>query len=163
LVAAALLLVALASVGCTDVESGRPTIGPVSYLEVAGVVASEQTGVEGSTGYTGFTFDDGRTYRVPPNVGGARPAVGELLLAGTKPSPWVYYAAPRDPGSWPAGCYGLGQNGYELESTIELDSGLTLEKAPDFSWPARATHQDNRIWGAVLCLDKQGRVFEIVG
>lgn len=81
-----------------------------------------------------------------------------------KPSPWVYYAPLKDPRSWPAGCYGLTQNGYELESTIELDSGLTLEKAPGFGRrPVPVPRKDNRLAGLVLCLDEQGRVFEIVG
>src|SRR5664280_716973 len=114
---AALLLVALACVGCTDVEGGRPTIGPPHNLEVAGVVSSYRTGVDGSRGYIDYTFDDGRTYRANADAAGPGVAVGELLLAGNKPWPWVDRAALRDPRSWPTGCYGLGEGGYELQTT----------------------------------------------
>ncbi len=158
---AALLLVALACVGCgpwgTDVEGDRPTIGPERHVEVAGAVVSKHNGVEGSAAYTDFAFDDGRTYRSEGEA--PEPAVGDLLLAGSKPGPWVDRAPLKDPRSWPTGCYGLGEGGYELQTTVQLDSGLILEKAPNYSRPGKGS----RLFGLVLCLDKQGRVFEIVG
>jgi hypothetical protein len=108
-----------------------------------------------------FTFDDGRTFRHYDSDGGPNPGVGDLLLAGSKPRPRIDLAQLRDPRSWPAGCYGFQENGYERASTLELDNGLTLDKAPNYT--PLIVHQDNRLWGETLCLDKQGRVFEIVG
>ncbi len=156
----ALVVGAFAFQAC-DVEGSRPTRAPQLTLEIAGVVESQQTGVEGSRGYADIKLDDGRTYRLYTDAAGPGWAVGDLLFSGTKPWLWVDTAQLRDPRSWPAGCYGYQKNGYERTSTVELDNGLTLDKAPNYA--PLIVHQDNRLWGETLCLDKQARVFEIVG
>lgn len=154
------MLVSLACVGCVplgDVPGDRPTMGPERHVEVAGVVVSKHSGVEGSAAYTDFVFDDGRTYR---SAGEApEPAVGDLLLAGSKPRPWIDYAPLKDARSWSAGCYGYLAGGYERATTIQLYSGLILEKAPNYSRPGKG----EELYGLTLCLDKQGRVFYIYG
>ncbi len=157
----ALAALAIATPAC-NLYTSQPTRGQTLTLEVAGVVAAKHFGVEGSRSYTDYTFEDGGTYRLY-DAAGPTPVVGDLLLSGSKPWLWVDRAGLEDPKSWPAGCYGYNENGYNRVSTIELDNGLTLQKTADFTWPAAAVHKDNRISGETLCLNKQGQVFTIVG
>jgi hypothetical protein len=152
---------ALVTQGCGLIPGGS-TRPPERTIEVAGVVVSRTVGVEGSRGYEDFTLADGRTQRIYSDAAGLAPNVGDLLIAGTTPYPWLGLAIPHGPPGWPEGCYEpLPQNGVETETTIELDDGLTVMKAPDFTWPGRPAH-GNRLLNASLCLDTQGRVFEVI-
>jgi hypothetical protein len=151
---------ALITQGCGLIPGGS-TRPPERTIEVAGVVVAKTVGVEGSRGFVQFTFEDGSTYRVDTGAG-REPAVGDLLIAGSTPRPWMDLAIPHGPPGWPEGCYEpLPQNGVETQTTIELDDGLTVMKAPNFTWPGRPAH-GNRLRNDSLCLDTQGRVFEVI-
>lgn len=63
---------------------------------------------------------------------------------------------------WPTGCYAIQENGLETDTSIELDDGLTQLNAPNFSWPGQA-RGDHHFWGDAVCINREGRVFQIVG
>jgi hypothetical protein len=90
------------------------------------------------------------------------PQVGDLIIAGTHPDNWMLVATLRDDwGGYPKGCYGLGgQSGEDRETTVELDFGVSLQKAPDFNPTGHVAlaHFGDR---GVICLDRQGRVTQI--
>jgi hypothetical protein len=154
----ALVAVVLVAQGCGLLGQGSPT--PNRPVEVVGVVASKEVRVVGSSSVIDFTFDDGRTYTMD-NIGGP-PGVGGLLIAGSKPTPWAIGASLEDPDSgWPVGCYGLNENGTENETTVDLEVGATLPKAPNFD-PTGRPKGSGRIWGGTICLDREGRVIKIV-
>jgi hypothetical protein len=157
LLAAAALLVSAA--GC----SGQPH----KEIEAIGVVASEDLATVGTDFIDTYTFDDGRTYTIRYSVNGGiqgnvRPARGDLVIAGSEPGYWMLAATPQNASSGcPEGTYGLGtQAGYDRETTIDLDFGVTLQKAPDFdpSSHVALAHFGNR---GIICLDRQGRVTKL--
>jgi hypothetical protein len=157
----ALLLGVLAGVaGCST---------PQKEIDVIGVVASEGGAYDGPDMVDKYTFDDGRTYSMryhgharAVEGPGVLPNVGDLLIAGTHPGNWMLVANLRDDwGGWPKGCYGLGsQAGYDTATTVELDFGVTLQKAPDFN---PTDHGQPGRFGSMgaICLDRQGRVTQI--
>jgi hypothetical protein len=161
--ALALAAVVLAVQGCGLLGQGSPT--PNRPVEVVGVVASESIGGQGTVTEVYVTFDDGRNFTYDTDyqvLAGIRPHVGNLLLAGTLPRPWTIGASLEDPASgWPVGCYGLNENGTENETTVDLEVGVTLPKAPNFD-PTGRPKGSGRIWGGTICLDRQGRVIKIM-
>jgi hypothetical protein len=86
---------ALITQGCGLIPGGS-TRPPERTIEVAGVVVAKTVGVEGSRGFVQFTFEDGSTYRVDTGAG-REPAVGDLLIAGSTPRPWMDLAIPHGP------------------------------------------------------------------
>jgi hypothetical protein len=136
-------------------------------IDAIGVVASSDFEIVGSNTVYTYTFDDGRTYSQTYEghvLAGGGPSVGDLLIAGSKPSNWVLVATPQHPGpEAPAGCYATRElNGEVHETSVDLLDGLTLPKAPNYAfgsdYPAGA-----HLVSAVLCLDRQGRVTWISG
>jgi hypothetical protein len=112
-----------------------------------------------------YKFDDGRTFAMLHKghvAVGWGEGTGDLLIAGTHPDNWMLVARPQDIASgFPPGCYGLGgAAGYDRETTVELDFGVTLQKAPDFNPTGHVAlaHFGDR---GVICLDRQGRVTQI--
>lgn len=166
----ALLAVAVAVVaGSVYWLAAAWTGAPPKQIDVVGVVASETVVTVGTDYVDTYTFDDGRTYAIRYKVDGGvvqgtgvRPKVGDLLIAGSRPDNWILVATPRDTGSgFPPGCYGLGsQAGQDRETTVELDFGVTLEKALDYN---NSGHISLAHFGdqGVICLDRQGRVTQI--
>ncbi len=164
----ALGITALAIQGC-GLLPGASTRAPERTIEVSGVVASKELGVRDSHGFVSYTFDDGRTYQIATGTG-QEPAVGDLLIAGTKPAPWQSAAVLHGPPDWPEGCYQIAGRGVETTTTIELDQlagdpgaaapgdGLAITKAPSFVWH-NPVPNDKHLSG-YLCLDKEGRVFQ---
>jgi hypothetical protein len=157
----AMLMLAIVVQGCGFLFPSAKA--PDHPIEVVGVVASEKTGGQGSVTEVSVTFDDGRTFTYNTHyriLAGGRPHVGDLLLAGSKPTPWTIGASPEIPSSaLPVGCYLLNENGTEHETTVELDIGLTVPKAPNFETqpvPGVGEH-----WRGALCLDREGRALEI--
>jgi hypothetical protein len=152
--------IALVAQGC-DVEIGHATQAPIRQVEVVGVVASVETAVVGTGGVDNYTFDDGRTFTWDINLGGRQAQVGDLLIAGSKPTQWMMSATHEDPESgWPVGCYSIRKNGHEYATTVVLDNGTTFPKAPDFN-PAGAPGEGGRIWNGAICLDREGHVTSI--
>jgi hypothetical protein len=153
--ALALAAMALVTQGCGLFGQATPN-RPVGTV---GVVASDKVG-----GGVFVTFDDGRTFRFDVNdetIAGHWPQVGDLLIAGSKPTPWVIGASLEDANSgWPVGCYGLVGNGTETATTVELDVGVTLPKAPNFD-PNGRPKDGGPIGGGVICLDREARVINI--
>jgi hypothetical protein len=136
---------------------------PHKEIDAVGVVASQDMSFNDSgTAYT-FKFDDGRTFTMhyAGHVGVAQPRIGDLIIAGSKPSNWMLVARQRDPVPDLVGtCYGLVENGEERD-TVELDFGVTLQKAPDFEEGGRNPKNSTRITGGVICLNRDGQVRKI--
>jgi hypothetical protein len=159
-------LLAMAALAAALLWGGRST--PHKEVDVVGVVASEDGGQNAEGLFDSYTFDDGRTYVMQFHGDrdidgtGVRPNVGDLLIGGSKPSYWLLVATPRDPRSgFPPDCFGLGsQAGHDTATTVELDFGVTLQKAPDFDPTGHGTLGSFGVRG-VICLDRQGRVTQI--
>ena len=155
-------LLAMAVLAAALLWGGRST--PHREIEAIGVVASEDVAYDGPETVYRYTFDDGRTFtmRYPSHMITGGRTVGDLLIAGTRPDNWTLVATPRDPASgFRPGCFGLGsQAGHDTKTTVELDFGVTLQKAPDFD---PTGHGALGPFGAlgVICLDRQGRVTQI--
>jgi uncharacterized protein YceK len=160
--AQALLLAALLAslAGCTSVTSSPSASKTHWEIEVTGVVASTTVTSWGASTTFTFTFDDGRTYTLNnPNTISGKPGIGDLLIGGSKPSPWMMAAHPQY--SRPEGCYEIDENGEEHDTSVELDVGVTLQKAPDFD-PTGRSQGATRIQGAAICLNSQGQVMRII-
>lgn len=88
--------------------SPSPRLDPTHYIpETAGLVRqSELVGPD----YR-LTFDDGRTLTFPVDgnwIQGKKPRVDTVVVAGTKPIPWMFSADPQlEFGSVPAGCFAV--------------------------------------------------------
>jgi len=144
---------------CADTSPPHKEIGAI------GVVASVDWTAAGESGVYRIRFDDGRTYAMeggPVTGSGPSPSVGDLILAGSKPSNWMLVAPLRVPdSSWHVACYGLVENGEEKDTTVDLDFGVTLQKAPDFDENGRNPMYSSRIFGGVICLNRDGQVRRI--
>ena len=98
------MAIALVCWGC----SPSPQLDPTLYTpETAGLVRqSELVGQDYRV-----TFDDGRTLTFPADgnwIQGKKPRVDTVVVAGTKPVPWMFSADPQLAyGSVPAGCYAV--------------------------------------------------------
>jgi hypothetical protein len=163
--------------GAGAVASWAPWVAPKSYYspETIGVVSSTQLRPDG---IVSVKVEDGRSLDVLESAwryseptpapldqpldysGDLQP--GNLLLAGTEPSPWYSVADFYPVGSLlrgPDPCYFLTSDGTERQDTVELDFGIRLMKVSDY-----ATDQapvGSRFHGS-LCLDVQGRLRYIV-
>jgi hypothetical protein len=160
ILAIALLVAATASAGCS-------TQPPHKEIEAIGVVASEGGDRNAEGLFDSYTFDDGRTYTMQFHGDrdldgpGQLPDVGDLLIGGSKPSYWLLVARPFASTGYPTGCFDLaGQAGHDTATTVELDFGVTLQKAPDFSTTGHGALGPFGTRG-VVCLDRQGRVTQI--
>lgn len=137
---------------------------PHKEIEAIGVVASQDLVFNDTSTTYSFTFDDGRTFTMnyPGHVGLPQPRIGDLIIAGAKPDNWMLVARLRDPMPDLVGpCYGLVENGDERDTTVELDFGVTLQKAPDFEEGGRNPKNSTRITGGVICLNRDGQVRRI--
>jgi hypothetical protein len=83
--------------------------------------------------------------------GAASPVVGDLLMLGTKPSPWFERAA-RQVSQGPE-CYLLDGPLTIRGDAVEFQVGLRLPKAPSFAADARSDSEIN----AFACLDTRAR------
>lgn len=157
----ALVGVALALQGCWLVAGQGAA--PNHPIEVVGVVASDRIGASAGITQVVATFDDGRTFTYDDrsrNLAGVGPNIGDLLIAGSKPEPWIIGVEFRYPVTGQPGCYALTANGYERETTVDLDVGVSLPKAPTFK-EQPLPGVGGRIWGGAICLDQDGRATEI--
>ena len=156
-------LVLLALAACSLVALTSACTGtPRKEIDAIGVMtAMEPTAAGGQR----ITFDDGRVYEMPggPVEGrGSAISVGDLVMAGSKPDNWMLVAPLRVPDSSShVPCYGLVENGDERDTTVELDFGVTLQKAPDFDEGGRNPKYSTRITGGVICLNRDGQVRKI--
>ena len=83
----------------------------------------------------------------------------KVVVVVAKPSNWMLVAPPRVPvASWQGPCYGLVENGDERDTTVELDFGVTLQKAPDYDEGGRNPKISARTFGGVICLNRDGQV-----
>ena len=94
-----------------------------------------------------------------PLPDGAEPRSGDLVLVGSKPSPW-YAAAHYNPPGWyirtPSGCYLLNGWATERADAVEFDDGLRLLKAADFD--GRSSFGLGYRFDNGICLDSHGLV-----
>jgi hypothetical protein len=58
-------------------------------------------------------------------------------------------------------CFGLAETGDERDTTVELDFGVTLQKASDFDEAGRNPEYSTRIDGGLICLNRAGEVIRI--
>jgi hypothetical protein len=148
----AVLLAALA--GCSS--------KPHWEIEAVGVVASENVTIVGTGSEVTYTFDDGRTYTMHYewHVIPGDPPVGDLPIAGSKPSNWILAATPQHPGQGaPDDCYATQESYGEVhETSVDLFDGVTLPKAPNYFDPGGRYPNGAHLSSASACLDRQGRV-----
>ncbi len=157
ILAMALLVAATVSAGCDNRHK---------EIEAIGVVASVNVDYSGPDTAERYTFDDGRTFtlRYSGHIATGGPGPGELLIGGNQPYGWVLEGQSDAPNfGCPEGSYGLFElTGRDTETTIELDFGVTLQKAPDFT-PRGQSRLGKSIGGQnMICLDRQGRVLKII-
>ena len=80
-------------------------------------------------------------------------AAGSLLLAGTQPAPWYVYLEEYVPG-----CYALLSRGRDEGTTVVIEDGLRLTKAPGFSAPRDPDGVYDRTPNDYFCLGPDGLV-----
>lgn len=158
-------LALLALAACSVVALTSACTGTThKEIEAIGVVAHEDVAYDGPGTVDSYTFDDGRKYEVhyTGHVAVGQPRIGDLVMAGSKPDNWMLVAPLRVPDSSShVPCYGLVENGDERDTTVELDFGVTLQKAPDFDEGGRNPKYSTRITGGVICLNRDGQVRKI--
>ena len=132
--------------------------------EIAGVVVANGVQVDGGGGVrladgTGVPLG-GRMRQV---YGGGSPNVGDLLLTGSTPEPWMARVGAGLGAS--AGCFWIGGageeefNGVGHTSYVNLDVGLRVPEAPDIDkggWPT-----GERWETAGVCLNERGEVYKV--
>jgi hypothetical protein len=145
-----LLGVALLAVAAVTWLMPRPSYEP----SIAGVVARSEA-VDAAT--TRLVLERGETLLVAPTtqrivLGSSLPDVGELLLSGSAPEPWV--ARLVDVGG---GCFWIGGRGTEDGDDIRFPVGIVLPKAEVFD-RAHYHESEHELNGAGFCVDETGRV-----
>lgn len=129
-------LLALGLVTVSVVSCQRSVPGP--YVpEVAGIVVSSEWtepnvvaryNLDNGTSFSLNVLEKTKTTR----VGGESSAVGDLLLAGSGPDPWLAFLAPAAESDLPADCYAVYGYATDEGDWIQTDIGLRLRKAPGF-------------------------------
>lgn len=87
------------------------------------------------------------------------PGVGDLLLAGTEPEPWIAWARHTKElfaEMTDADCYLMESNATRVGDWLELDNGLRLRLAADFD--PRFFHGDRYRPATGFCVDPAGEV-----
>jgi hypothetical protein len=133
------------------VACGRP---PTTYTpESAGVVVDVQQRSDGSyhLSLANGLSQDVETHAQKIVFGGAVPAVGDLMLAGSSPMPWVARVAIS------GGCFWLGGNGKEDGDFVTMDLGFRLRKAVGFARGPYDT-DEHEFHGAGFCVNESGEV-----
>ena len=154
----AILLLAMAIASCT-------TPKPVTYVpDMAGVVKTRaRVGTD-----LRFELLDGRVLIRPANGDymGGQPQVGDLLLAGSSPEPWVYRASPEgEPNPNGPICYQVF--GETRANTAQIfkrvadptrgDLTIVFPKALD--WHDVGASGD-KLFGVLTCVNEDGKAFE---
>jgi hypothetical protein len=145
----ALALLLSVSIGCAP----APTYTP----EIAGVVTSRQ---ELAGGSFLISLEDGRSHVVDTHtqrgvIGSGVPDVGDLLLAGTTPTPWVARLARR------FDCFWIGGSGIEEGGYITADRGLRLREAANFDRGPYAG-DEHEFHGGGFCVNSSGEVTGVI-
>jgi len=130
--------------------------------ETAGVVMESQVT---STPFE-FQLSDGRTIPIGQEVefiDRATPLVGDLLLTGSKPSPWVASVPPVG-----AGCFKKGGVAFDRGDWVEIEISVQTERAylrvpKAGTWSGGGEAPGEEITGGGVCLDAQGRAFAAQG
>jgi hypothetical protein len=133
------------SIGCAP--------GPTYTPEIAGLVTGREELADGSFR---ISLEDGRSRVVDTHtqrviIGGGVPDVGDLLLAGTTPTPWIARLASRD------GCFWVGGNGTEEGGYITMDGRLRLPEAANFD-RAHYRVEEHEFHSGGFCVDRSGKV-----
>lgn len=117
-----------------------------------------------------FTMEGGRVFTFPTNgiyLGGGQPKIGGILLAGTQPVPWVFWAdlRPPTPNLTPEGCYVVfgraTMNATHVFQTVRDPRGnvtMVFPKSADWSDEGVENGSDQFI-GAGTCVNPQGQAF----
>jgi hypothetical protein len=156
-VSLAALMLPLVLTGCTLYNP----FARVFEVDTVGVVIERQAGV-----YL-LELSDGSQVNFQPTgpwLTGTAPPPGNLLIAGTRPEPWSYWAK-----SYPDGCYAIlpteawlrGDHIHAREYVGKETIYVSLPITPDFE---ASTLSDGRLqgWGPA-CLNKDGQVFKWTG
>jgi hypothetical protein len=130
---------------------------PTTYTpDSAGVVVDVQQRSDGSYH---LSLANGRSQDVETHAqkivfGGAVPAVGDLMLAGSSPMPWVARVA------FSAGCFWLGGGGTEDGDFVTMELGFRLRKATGFARGPYAT-DEHEFQGGGFCVNESGEVLAV--
>ena len=159
----AAIMIAVACGGCSLLSGSSQAM----YVpDTAGLVRQHE--VVGQS--IRYVLDDGRVLTFPANgnyIGGSQPRDGAILLAGTQPVPWVYWAALRapDPNLTPPGCYVIfgraTMNATQVFQTVGDARGdviMVLPKTGDWTDEGYENGTDLLV-GVGTCVNPQGKAF----
>jgi hypothetical protein len=157
--------IALTCWGCSLLSASSPA--STAYVpSTAGLVND----VESVGPDMRFILEDGRVFTFPANgnyIGGSQPRIGGILLAGTQPVSWAYWADLRapSPNLTPEGCYIVfgraTMNATHVFQTVSDPRGNVI-----MVFPKRADWTDvgvedgtDQLIGVGTCINPQGRAF----
>jgi hypothetical protein len=159
----------LSASGCSFIASAEPTLAPILYHpDTAGIVAGHDTDGPGSR----YELTDGRAITIPEGVrivSSSDPDVGDLLLSGTQPVPWLTGARALDPKPVPepADCYPfIGDtraDGTHVYKTVtdpaEEELVIVFRKAA--GWQDLGYFPDSDVlFGVFTCVNHRGEATE---
>lgn len=165
----AVAVLLLTTSGCSLLVPGVPSPAPTLFFpDTAGIVASYDTAGPGGR----YELTDGRTIRIPEGVRIVRssdPEVGDLLLSGTQPVPWLTGARALDPKPIPepADCYSfVGETRANathvfktVSDTAPEEVVIVFRKAP--GWSDRGYFPDSDLLlGVYTCVNHNGEATE---
>lgn len=154
----------------TNACSGEPTKPSVVYLlDVAGIVVEVDTVGPG----TRYHLADGRIVSTKGGMrqpGSSDPAVGDLLLSGTRPAAWLHglRALNPRPVREAADCYVIvgvtwtspTQVFVAVHDALLGDALIAFPKRPEFRNVASQDDDSDRLLGVFNCVNERGEVTE---
>ena len=158
-------LLSISCWGCALLPASSPASNPYVLDRAALVTAVESVGPD-----LRFTLDDGRPFTFPAAgnyIGGSQPRIGGLLLTGTQPVPWVYWAGLRapSPNLTPEECYIVfGRATVDARHVFQTVSDprgnviMVFPKRADWTDEGVENGTDQLI-GVGTCLNPQGLAF----
>ena len=151
--------------GCSFLPGSSPA--PAIYVpDTAGLVWQHE--IVGQN--IRFAFDDGRVVTFPSNgnyIGGSEPRDDAILLAGSQPVHWVYWAdlRPPDPNLTPPGCYVIfgratmnATHGFQTVRDARGDLIMAFPKTADWTDEGYETGTDLLV-GVGTCINPHGQAF----
>lgn len=119
-----------------------------------------------------YTLENGQTLAIDqqerPFIDKNGPAIGDLLLLGSDPSPWAASFPPKRGRDWPEGCFSSDRPSFNAGAWIEIEITVGFDKAyirvpKAESWRSKGGAVGEAVAASGVCLDAQGRAFASYG
>jgi len=159
------IMIAVALGGCSFLSRSSPA--PAVYVpDTAGLVRQHEVVGQDAR----FVLDDGREFTFPFDVyypGGTQPRDDAVLLAGSEPAPWMYFADLRrpEPNLTPPGCYVIfgratmtATHVFQTVADPRGDVVIALPKTVDWTDEGYEEGTDLLV-GVGTCVNPQGEAF----